>query len=455
MNDSILRSLIDQLGKNSEVDLIRQEDARYDQARLVYNRMHDCYPGIIIRTLNIDALRWILQFAAKHQVLLAIRGGGHHIGGFGTCNKGILIDFSPFKGIKIDEENQIVSVEPGVCLGDIDEMLAKSGYILPTGTVSQTGLAGLTLGGGIGWLIGKYGLTCDQLCGADLLLANGQWVKAEENPDLLWALKGGGGNFGLVTTFRYRLNPLPQTICGTGFVAWPDRTVVISKLINYLDDNCPNSISIAPVFYKDEAQHLQLRIDFCAADATEEAIAALLALSIKIDWRAVGPWDFPLWQKYSDAAFLPPLRGYWKAGYYEKITLEMIDTLSNIFERSAIARFSILLEHLHGAFKNYNQETSAFPLRHCNYGILLCARWEDSIDDEQNIQFVRQSFKRLDPKALSATYLNYSTADDKRAVQTLLSRSCSKIGTVKAYYDPGNLFSQNHNIKPGIITRSV
>lgn len=445
-----LNNLVQLLSNRPGTKLIQSTSPEYEEARLIYNRMHDYYPALIVRTLNIDDLRTIMAFAFKHHIVLAIRGGGHHIGGFGTCHHGIVIDFSVFKAIHVDTQKQIASVSPGVCLGDIDNVLSNLGYVLPTGTVSKTGLAGLTLGGGIGWLIGQYGLTCDQLCGADVLLADGRLVKAEdpEHVDLLWGLRGGGGNFGVVTTFRYHLNPLPKTICGMGIVAWEHAADVMNHLIQYLSTLCPRSLTVAPVFIKDNDNNPKLRIDFCCANGCDDDIAALLSLSSFISWSHVKEWVFSEWQKEFDEAFLPPMRGYWKAAYLQTITFDIIASLCHSFENSPIAHCSILFEHLHGAFKEYNQSTSAFPLRQANFGILLSIRWEDENCDKANINWIKDTFQSIDPRGTSDTYLNYTSADDQRAITTLLSNASERIAHVKSHYDPLNYFQRNHNVKP-------
>ena len=451
ISEYYLDGLIELLSRRSTTDLITQSDTRYVSARLIYNRMHDCYPGLIVRTMDIDDLRTIISYAFTHDIVLAIRGGGHHIGGFGSCENGIVIDFSPFKDIHIDEDKKIAFVAPGVCLGDLDCVLSHSGYVVPTGTVSETGIAGLTLGGGIGWLIGKYGLTCDQLCGADVLLADGRFVRAEdpEHEDLLWALRGGGGNFGIVTQFRYTLNKLPKTICGVGLVSWENIPKVMVLLIKYLEESCPSTITMAPVFTKDKFGNPILRIDFCCADGIESDVIQLISLSKWIEWSDVREWQFSAWQKAFDQSFLPPIRGYWKAAYLEVLTPTIINSLCKSFEKSPLSKCSILIEQLHGVFKDYDQRSSAFPLRHSNYGILFTARWEKSEEDQVNINWVRQSFNAIDPQDLSGTYLNYTSADDLRAVQTLLSNT--KITRVKSCYDPNNNFKRNHNILPNTI----
>lgn len=443
--------LIQLLSNNPKVDLIEPTDPRYSTARLVYNRMHDCYPKLIVRTLDVDALRTIMKFAFTNEIVLAIRGGGHHIGGFGTCNDGIIIDFSVFKDIYLDRENNIAQVSPGATLGDVDRELCKEGFVLPTGTISETGVAGLTLGGGIGWLIGMYGLTCDQLCGADVLLADGRLVRAEdpEHGDLLWALRGGGGNFGIVTQFRYKLNPLPKTICGMGLVTWANTKEVLIKLFKYLNDQCSDAMTIAPVLVKDKKNEPCLRIDFCCANGTLDEVKELTSLSPYIRWSEVREWNFSAWQKEFDETLSVPKRGYWKASYTSSVTDEALIELCEAFANAPKGDCTIMIEHLHGAFANYDLDVSSFPLRHTRFGILFSARWDEPVDDQAYIAWVRQSFNKIDPKDNSMAYLNYTSADDHRAVETLLTHTKSRIVKVKSHYDPINYFKRNHNVRPG------
>ena len=446
--EQMIAQLAEQLSFLDAVQVIMPGDSLYPQARLVYNRMHDVMPLLIVRTLNIKALRLVISFSQTNSIQLAIRGGGHHIGGFGTIHQGILVDFSSFKAITIDAKNNIASIEPGATLADVDQCLTAAGYVLPTGTVSQTGVAGLTLGGGIGWLTGKFGLTCDNLCGADVLLADGSLVQAEsiEHKELLWALRGGGGNFGMVFNFRYKIYPLPKTICGMGIVKWEHAVDVLNKLMQFLQDDCPSSLTIAPIFAKNAANEPYFRIDFCCADGTDVDLTKLISLSPQITWNAVKAWSFVDWQKEFDDTFLPPMRGYWKACYLEKLTPEVMVNLLHCFVCSPSKRCSILIEHLHGAFKHYDEETSAFPLRQTNFGILLSARWESADDDAQYIDWVRHSFALIDPDDNSKTYINYTHADDHRAVKTLMSDTSFKLAKVKAAYDPSNFFKHNHNV---------
>lgn len=449
MKQEHLNYLIEASSHKPDIDLILKNDLRYDDARIIYNRMHDGYPGLIIRTLNVDYLRVVVDYAFKHHIVTAIRGGGHHIGGFGTCNDGIVIDFSPFKAITIDTTNHVASVSPGATLADVDRVLCQAGYVLPTGTVSETGVGGLTLGGGIGWFIGLHGLTCDQLIGADVLLGSGQLVRAEdpEHKDLLWALRGGGGNFGIVLNYRFRLNKLPQTICGMGVVAIEHATTVMGDLIHYLQSS-PREMTVAPVFTKDNDGRSMLRVDFCCAGDSWDEVNRLMELSPMISWSNVKAWDFPAWQKAFDQILLPPKRGYWKAAYLEVLTVEQIASLHAVFENSPEGDCTIMIEHLHGAFNDFTQDTSAFPLRHAKFGVLISARWIGEAGDRVNIKWVRDSFNTIDPDGASGSYLNYTSSDDGRAVRSLISANRDKIAEVKFRYDPDNCFKRNHNVLP-------
>jgi FAD/FMN-containing dehydrogenase len=437
-----------ELIKRLEGKVITASDPEYHENRLVYNRMHDCKPALILHSLHLQDLREVLQFCRSEMVELAIRGGGHHIGGFGTTDGGILLDFSSFRDVKVDTRLSVASVSPGARLCDIDAALVANGYIVPTGTVSDTGIAGLTLGGGIGWLVGAFGLTCDHLVGADVLLADGRLVRAEdeEHEGLLWALRGGGGNFGIVLEFRFKLQPLPSIICGIGKVHWQHAASTLKRLLNYLRDDCPHSLTVAPLLAHDRDGHPFLEIDFCAANSDDDSVSRFLAQFPEAKWGEVGEWHFPNWQARFDGLFEPPMRGYWKASYSELISARAIEQICNAFEDAPTTRSAILFEHLHGAFRHYNTETSAFPLRLKNFGVLFAARWEDACNDNECIDWVRGAFKCLDPENSSATYVNYAGADDSRASLSLEDSSSKRLSILKAQYDPHNIFRRNHNI---------
>ncbi|MGH9929086.1 MAG: FAD-binding protein [Pyrinomonadaceae bacterium] len=438
------------LAQKIDVDSIGPSDPRYANARLVYNRFHDLYPAALVRTRKASAIAEILRFAADNNVPLAVRGGGHHIAGFGSCDGGIVIDFSPFREVSLNPNTGLVEVEPGVRLGDLDRHLAARGLVVPTGTVSDTGIAGLTLGGGIGWLVGRNGLTCDQLVGADVVLADGSVARAEDphHEDLLWALRGGGGNFGVVTQFRYAPSPLPQLIVGSGTIGLEGAADALERLVGFLETSCPRTLTVAPAFFRNARAEPRLSIDFClsaAADRTLDSLMEIVGPASWKTWRNVEYWS---WQSAFDRLFLPPMRGYWKSRYSKRLSRSNIDTLVDAFARSSVARSAILIEHLHGAFVDTGTEASSFPLRWARFGVLLSARWRDRTQDESAISWVRETFSRLDPNDTSAAYSNYTGADDPRALQAFESGLARRLISVKVRYDLENVFRRNHNVKP-------
>ncbi len=433
-----------------DVDWIGQSDPRYEEARLLYNRFHDLYPAALVRTRDANSVSEIIRFASDHGVALAIRGGGHHIAGYGSCDGGIVIDFSPFRNVEIDPASGTIEVEPGTRLGDVDRKLCPRGMVVPTGTVSETGIAGLTLGGGIGWLVGRYGLTCDHLIGADVVLADGRQVRAEDpnHTDLLWALRGGGGNFGVVVRLRYRALPLPLCIAGSMTVALEHASASLERMTDFLENFCPRDLTVAPTFARSVTGEPILSVDFCLAGENESILRRLFSAVEPRSWAIRYKGDFPAWQQSFDALFQPPMRGYWKARYGLHLTKYDIDTLVRAFACAPIDQSAILIEHLHGAFVATGNDAAAFPLRWARFGVLLSARWQDPAKDETAIAWVRESFARLDPSNTSAAYSNYTADDDPRAISTFENGPAVRLAEVKRLYDPSNIFSRNHNFRP-------
>lgn len=443
---------ISELDRHAErlgVELIGRSDLRYETARLIYNRFHDLHPAALVRTKDAPSVAEMLRFAIDQGVPIAIRGGGHHIAGFGSCEGGVVLDFSPFREVTIDSSTGIVEVEPGARLGDVDHRLNPHGLVLPTGTVSETGIAGLTLGGGIGWLVGYYGLTCDQLVGADVILANGEQVRAEDpdHADLLWALRGGGGNFGVVTRLRYQPRVLPTCITGSAVVSLQHAAATLERTLAFLENSCPRELTVAPVLYRSSTGEPILSVDFCLAGADEQILHSLEGAVGLASWSIHRNADYIAWQSAFDGLFQPPMRGYWKSWYGSRLTRADIGALVDTFACAPTGKSAILIEHLHGAFNDTGIDTSSFPLRWARFGVLLSARWPDSAQDNIAINWVQESFSRLDPKGTSGAYSNYTASDDPRAIQTFGSELATRLRTIKSHYDPQNVFRRNHNLR--------
>lgn len=430
--------------------MIGPRDADYASARLLYNRMHDLYPAAIVQTLDPTVLAVSLRAAAAKGVPVAMRGGGHHIAGFGSCDHGIVLDFSPFRRVSFDPTTGTVEADAGARLADVDRVLCRAGRVIPLGTVSETGLAGLTLGGGIGWLVGVYGLTCDHLIGADVILADGTRVRAEDNADLLWALRGGGGNFGVVTRFRFRTRPLPATLVGTATLPMANAGAALVRLSKFLSAGCPAQLTVAPRLGHFDSRP-GLAIDFCIT-GREGATSIIERLRTAVGdgtWRVEREADFASWQAAQDHAFLPAMRGYWKCHYMPFMPEERLHALVASMTAAPIPGRSILIEHLHGAYRlDRSCVSSAFPLRWAQFGVLIAARWKDASADDANIAWVRSVHASLGTAGVSASYSNYTPADDSRAIAAYAGPIANRLARVKAQFDPNNLFRRNHNIVP-------
>lgn len=436
------------LDKFEGVVIIFPGDPAYEESRKVYNRMHDLYPIMIVQTMSRAVLKAVVKYGALHNIELAIRGGGHHIAGFGSTHGGILIDFSPFTDVHVDAENGIARILPGARLRDIDNTLCQRGYVIPVGTVSDTGIAGLTLGGGIGWLLGSLGYTCESLIGADVLLANGTIVNAEDpaHEELLWALRGGGGNFGIVLEFRFRLSLLPTVYCGTIEVFDGSIEEIFKNLIVYLNEYCPPNLVVAPLLkVVNGGRVCKLCIDFCLSNSPDNReihqLESYLGASIK---HALITRNYASWQSWSDEHFSTPMRGYWKSVCPDFMGAEISTSLLAWAKSMPGENCSITLEHFNPS-RRINQAVScALPLVKMHYGILFSARWLVPADDVKYINWVRSSAECMADEWQGTSYSNYTPSEVGK--REFVWRGSERLSLAKKRYDPANLFRRNHNI---------
>lgn len=448
MNDAIAIDLRKALERFESVQLLAPGEAGYEEGRQVYNRLHDLHPCLIVRTLDPLAIRALLAVARSHRIELAIRGGGHHIAGFGGTEGGVLLDFSPFKGVQLDEESGIARVQPGVRLRDIDAVLCPRGYVVPTGTVSDTGIAGLTLGGGIGWFVATLGFTCENLVGADVMLASGEVVRAEdaEHQDLLWALRGGGGNFGVVLEFRYRVSRLPRVRCGSIEIPGADVSRLFPHLVAYMEQRCPPELVLAPVFTPAEGAGMaNLSVDFCLSG---EDIAPLVELEAALGVPSGGhviTETFQAWQSWFDERFMPPMRGYWKSASLDAFGAGSIDAVLTAVASMPGRRCSITIEHLNGRRYPIAKCDAVFPLRSKSYNILISARWPEARDDGVFIGWVKEAAVGVERSGAQMAYSNYSFAQELPR-QRLFGSEHDRLLSIKRRYDGDNIFRRNHNI---------
>ncbi|MFD9735817.1 FAD-binding oxidoreductase [Umezawaea sp. NPDC059074] len=423
--------------------LVLPDSPEYERARLVYNRMHDVRPAALVRSLDPAVLH--AAITAAEGVPLAVRGGGHHVGGFSTVRDGVVLDFSPFRAVEYDPATELVRVRPGARLGDVDTALAAHGRCLPSGTVSDTGLTGLTLGGGIGWLVAGHGLTCDHLHSAEVLLADGRVIRASAHGHtaLFTALRGGGvGAFGVVLSLRYRTIPLPRITAGSVRFPLSEAANVLARLQVLLAEHTPTAVTFAPVLTGQG-----LSVDLCDSGAGPD-VDRFRALGG--DWSDVRERPYTEWQRELDHAFLPPMRGYWKSSQFPHLDVDP-SLLVAAIAAAPSGRCSILVEYYNPDTLRAHAAGSAFPLRDSRTGVLFCARWPDPVDDTAHVRWARRWAAELG--AGTGSYSNYAQ-DTDRVRPGFTPDTLAAFHALEAAYDPDRLFAVGHRAALVAVSRT-
>ena len=437
-------------------------EPEYEQARTIWNAMIDKRPAAVIRAAGAGDVALAIDVARERQLLLSVRGGGHNIAGNAVCDGGLMIDLSPMKAVRIDPSRRTARVEPGVTLAEFDKEAQAFGLATPLGINSTTGVAGLTLGGGFGWLSRKYGLTVDNLLGADVVLASGKQVHAspEENQDLFWALRGGGGNFGVVTSFEFRLHPVgPEVLAGLVVHPFSSAKRVFQGYRRVVagapdDLSCWVVLRKAPPlpfipseFHGKEVLILALCYVGDPANA-EAAIAPLRTLGQPIA-EHVGPMPFVAWQQAFDPLLTPGRRNYWKSHDFIEIGDAAIDVLTEYAGRLPSPECEIFVGHLGGAVNRVPAASTAYPHRDVNFVINVHTRWGEASQDEACIGWAREFFSRMAPHATGGVYVNFMPEDEaQRVSRGAYGPNYERLSRLKARYDPSNLFRRNQNIQP-------
>jgi FAD/FMN-containing dehydrogenase len=434
--------------------LIAAGEAEYDTARRVFNSSIDRRPALILKCAGASDVVHGVNFAREQRLPLAIRGGGHNVSGKAMCDSGLVIDLSGMKGIRVDPARREADAQAGLTLGDVDRETHAFGLATTLGTVSATGIAGLTLGGGIGWLNGQFGLACDNLIAADIVLADGRFVtvSAAEYPDLFWAIRGGGGNFGVVTSFRYRLHEV-HTVFG-GLVVYPfDRARAVLEAFERFAHACPDDVSVAAAILTGPDGQPAVAIAGCGCGPLERNERDLKPL------RSIGepvadlfrPMPYTAVQTMFDAAFQPGFHHYWKSNFVERITGELADVATSFMARKPSPNTTLLLQRLHGAAARVAPEATAFPHRRVHYDCALLSVWSDAADSAANIEWTRQFHAALEPHSEQAVYVNGLGDEGDARVRAAYGANYARLATIKRIYDPLNLFRLNQNIDPSLV----
>ncbi len=424
-------------------------DAGYEEARTVWNAMVDRKPGLVVRALGAADVCAAVNFARDNGLLISIRSGGHQIAGHSVAEGAVLLDLSLMKSVHVDAAARTAWVEPGATLADVDKETAANGLVLPMGINSTTGIAGLTLGGGFGWLTRKYGMTLDNLRSADVVTADGRRLHASEteHPDLFWAIRGGGGNFGVVTGFEFALHPMRAEILA-GLIVHPFAEAGRLYRAWTVCRKAP------PLPFLPEDWHGREIFVFAVCYAGdpaegEKALRELRGLGKPIA-DVVGPNPFTGWQAAFDPLLTPGMRNYWKSHDFADLPDDLIETISQALADSPAPDCEIFIAQVGGAMARVAPGATAYPQRNAHYIMNIHTRWADRARDDACRAWARDVFKRTAPFSMGTAYINFMPEDETDRVNGVYGGNLKRLQQVKAKYDPGNLFRVNHNVKPAL-----
>jgi FAD/FMN-containing dehydrogenase len=425
-------------------------DADYDDARNVWNGMIDRRPALIARCAGVADVSRAIRFAREQHLLLAVRGGGHNVTGAGTCDGGLVIDLSPMKAVQVESERHTARIEPGATWKDFDEEAQKYGLATTGGLISSTGVAGFTLGGGIGWLVRKHGLACDNLISAEVVTADGQLVRASagENPDLYWGLRGGGGNFGVVTAFEFAMHPV-STVVG-GIVAHPlPRAREVLQFYRHFIATAPDELTTIVIFATSPEGHPIIGIAACYAgplELGEETIRPLKEFGPPV-MDMMGPLPYTALQQANDPTAPAGLQNYWKAAFLQDLSDEAIDAIIEYATNVTSPLSMIHLHQLGGAMNRVVVDATAFAYRDAGFVVNIIGTWPTPGDNDRHIDWTRGLFAALQPYAHGA-YINFLGDEGQERVRSAYGPNYERLIALKYKYDPTNLFRLNQNIPP-------
>ncbi len=425
-------------------------DAGYEESRTVWNAMVDRRPALAARCRSSADVAAAVTFARTHDLLLSVKGGGHSVAGHAVCDGGLLIDLSLMQRVEVDAEARTVRVQPGVLWRTLDEATQAHGLATTGGTVSHTGVAGLALGGGLGWLMAQHGLACDNLLSADVVLADGTLATASEGEhgDLFWALRGGGGNFGVVTSFTFRLHPVGPMVSGGLRLYSLDQAREVLRFYRTFSRAAPDDLTAFAVIMTLAGGPKVVAVAaawFGDSTAAEAALAPLRQFGTPMA-DMIGPMPYLLVQRMFDAAVPHGLFRYWKSGYFAELTDELIEVLVTRGEQLS-PMSALLFFHMHGASVRVAPDATAFAARRDQWDIDILTQWTDREDADAHVASTRTFWEAISPFS-TGVYVNHLDGDDHLRVRSAFGDNHSRLAAIKRRYDPGNLFQHNHNIEP-------
>jgi FAD/FMN-containing dehydrogenase len=445
---------VERLGAALSGPVLVPGERGYDAARRVHNGLVDRRPAAIARCMQTADVVDAVNFGRSEGLEISVRGGGHNVAGMAVSDGGLMIDLALMKGIHVDPARSVVRAQGGVTVGELDRAGGAFGLATPSGVVSSTGIAGLTLGGGIAWLMGKYGMAVDNLLSAEVVLASGEVVTAsdEADPDLFWALRGGGGNFGVVTSFEYRTHRVPSVLGGPVLhplaaapqlfsfyrdyaVSLPDDLSTQAVFLHAPDGSGTKLCGIAVCHASEDADRAEAevrplrRVGSPAADLIERM--PYPAVNTGVDW-------------LSPAGVL----SYWKSAFFSELSDAAVEVMTRAFEHAPSELCAVVIEDFHGAVTRVPTAATAYPHRQSGFNLFLISQWSDPARTDAGIAWARESFDALSPYMSDRSYTNYLSADDHDRVRNAFGSNYDRLAEIKRGYDPDNVFRLNHNIVP-------
>ncbi len=456
-------STLESLRAPVEGDVIAPGDAGFEDARTIWNAMIDRRPAVVVRPRGADDVVEAIAFAREHDLPIAVRGGGHNVAGNAVVDEGVVIDFSDMRAVEVDPDRGVVRVEAGALLSDVDAAVAEHGLLVPGGIVSTTGVAGLTLGGGFGWAARRLGLTIDSLRSVEIVTADGELLTASEesHPDLFWAIRGGGGNFGVVTSFEFEAHELgPEFLCG--LIVHP-----IESAREFLQHHremaakAPDELSAwivmrlaPPLPFLPEEVHGKPVVVLAFAYIGDPAEGEALIAERYADWgepygKNIGVMPYTDWQQGFDALNAEGDRNYWKSHNLAELSDPAIDAAIAAVGNLPSPHAEVFIAHLGGAISRVADDATAYAHRDAEFVVNIHGHWTDPSEDEAGIAWVRGLFDELAPHAQGGVYVNFLSDEGAERVQDAYPAAVwSRLVEVKRRYDPENVFRLNQNIPP-------
>ncbi len=450
-------------GLKSEVkgNVVLPDAPTYDEVRQLWNGMIDRRPAVIVQCADADDVIQAISFARENGLEISIRGAGHNIAGNAMCDNGVTLDLSTMTNVRVDAEKRRAYVEPGATLGDFDKVAQAQGLATPVGINSTTGISGLTLGGGFGWLTRKYGMTVDNLVSAEVVTADGNKLRASENqhPDLFWAIRGGGGNFGVITEFEFELHPVgPEILAGLIVFPFSQAKQLLTKYREFVK-SIPEELNLwvvlrqaPPLPFLPKSVHgnkvVVLPVFYTGNIAEGEKLIQPLRSFGDAYGEHIGVQPYVEWQQAFDPLLTRGARNYWKTHNLTELSDGALDTFIEFADKLPTSQCDIFIALLAGAANRVPPDAMAYFHRDVKFVLSVHARWDDPEQDEMCIAWAREFFQASAPYASAGAYVNFMTEEEGGRIAAVYGDNYSRLVAIKRHYDPENIFHLNQNIKP-------